>query len=223
MSSVLQKFLGPIDALITQVQERTVDLFDINLTELARKFQCEGTYELQEGAKFIAGLSHLMYLKAVKLVPQEEKVEVCDCEPETELFVQEYSSFKQVAELFSRKEKEQSYRFARKPLFEVIPPLKPVLSPPISLDEFSRLFSQILEQAEKRHVTISDDSYHLHDVLDEVRKRLKKGRILFTDLFNLELGKLLLISTFLAVLELMKNQEARLISENSLFFVEKAP
>lgn len=222
MSSILQQFLGPIEAIIIRVQEREVDLFDIDLTELAQNFQKDGSIKLLEGTKFIAGLAHLMYLKAVKLIPQEKEAQEELFEESTELFLQEYASFKQVAQIFTLKEREQSFRFPRKPLFEVIVPAKPVLSQSISLDEFSKLFSKMLENAQRRNVTILEEMYTLSDIIEGLRQRLKQARLSFEELFCLDFAKPLLIITFLAVLELMKNQEARLLSENSTMFLERA-
>lgn len=221
MSTILRQFLGPIEAIIVQVQEREIDLFDIDLTELAVNYQKEGSFELVEGTKFIAGLAHLMYLKALKLIPEEESAEEIAAEAATELFLEEYSSFKQVAQIFSLKEREQSFHFPRKPLFEVIEPPKRALAPAISLDEFSRLFAEMLESAQKRNVTISEDMYTLSDIIDELRERLKEQRCTFQELFNPDYGKPLLIVTFLAVLELMKNQEAWLHFENDILILER--
>lgn len=221
MSTILQQFLGPIEAIIVQVQEHKIDLFDIDLTELALNYQQKGDLELVEGTKFIAGLAHLMYLKALKLLPEEESADANTVEASTELFLEEYSSFKQVAQIFSVKEREQSFHFPRKPLFEVIEPPKRALAPAISLDEFSRLFAEMLESMQKRNVTISEDLYSLSDIIDELKQRLDEGKMTFQELFHPDNSKPLLIVTFLAVLELMKNQMAWLYYENDILILER--
>lgn len=220
--SKLLEFLGPVETIISEIQEHKVDIFDVDLTALAVAFEKNTDRTLAVGAKFIAGLAHLLYLKALKLIP----IEISES-PETsfeiarELFLEEYSAFKEVARVFSLKEKEQSYHFPRKPLFETFEPAKRELGPPITLEQFSDLFAQILEQAQKRNVTISEDSYRLSDIMDELKIRLNHARLAFTELFSSEFDKPLLIVTFLAVLELIKNQQVRLVFEASALFVEK--
>ncbi len=211
----------PIETLITKVSEKQIDLFTIDLTALARQFRQNGSVKLIEGARFIASLAHLMYLKALKLIPIEPDDDTIPYEVARELFLEEYLHFKEVARSFSVKEKEQRALFPRKPLFDRIEPEKPKLAPPISLEQFSKLFSQILEQAQKRNITISEDAYRLSDIMEELQERLMRSRLSFSQLFDPSLGKPLLIVTFLAVLELMKSQHAWLIFEDTTFYLEK--
>ncbi len=220
MSDAFQEFKGPLEAIICQIQENELDLFELQLTTLAVDFQKDMPLELYEGAKFIAALAHLMYLKAFKLIPKE-----CDADEEEASFfehdLEEYTTFKKAALEFSEKEREQLNYFLRKPIFEQIEPAPLKLESPISLDEFSQIFAGILEQAQKRNVTISDDMYSVADVIDDIEKCLEKKRLTFSELFLPEHPRLLLIVTFLAILELMKNGKALLFSENNSYFLEK--
>jgi len=215
-----QEFKGPLEAIICQVQEAELDLFDLQLTTLAIDFQKNVPLELYEGAKFIAGLTHLMYLKAIKLIPKESS-DAEDEEPVFEHDLAEYTTFKKVAIEFSEKEREQLHYFLRKPLFEELPGPPSKLELPVSLEEFSQIFAGILEQAQKRNGIISDDSYSVSDVIDDILKRVEVRRLSFSELFMPEHPRLLLIVTFLAILELMKNGKVLLFFENSSYFLEK--
>src|ERR1700733_8766929 len=214
-AKAFEEFKGPMAQLISQVQQREIEIFDLSLATLARQFQPDEKSKLTEGAKFIAGLSHLMYLKAYRLLPVEEELQVCDelCEivPHD---LQEYSAFKEIAGLFSVKEREQSDYFWRYVSFDAAKTLDlPVLHPPMPLEEFSRLFHKMLGASVKRTVHITEDAYKIVDMLDALRKRLQKGRLSFDALFISASPKLLLIATFLAVLELLKNQKVILYTE----------
>lgn len=218
-----EEFKGPLACLITQVQQREIELFDLRLAHLAMQFQPSEGEKLQEGAKFIAGLSHLMYLKALRLLPtEEEPVSDDELGEVLDQDLKEYTTFKEIAGIFSAKEKEQSGYFWRQATFDFEAKTRPLplLHPPMPLDEFSRLFHKMLDAAQKRTVTIAEDGYKIVDMLGTLRGRLRKERLTFDALFVPGSHKLLLIATFLAVLELLKNQEAILYTENDTLILE---
>ena len=93
-----------IDEILLQVQKKEVEVFDLSLTELAQNYPHEEE-SLFQSAKFIAGLAHLIYLKAKGLVPKEEEEEA-ESEDSEELklqSVEEYAAFRDVAKSFSLK------------------------------------------------------------------------------------------------------------------------
>ena len=55
-----------IDELLLQVQKKEVEIFDLSLTDLAREFRQQPSSDLYPGSRFIAGLAHLIYLKATR-------------------------------------------------------------------------------------------------------------------------------------------------------------
>jgi chromatin segregation and condensation protein Rec8/ScpA/Scc1 (kleisin family) len=119
---------------------------------------------------------------------------------------------------FSKKEKEQANCYWRPTLPVVQDPTPRPLHVPLDLEEFSRLFMQIWEQAKERELVIFEEEWNLADALKTVRLQLKAGRLGMPELFCEEYSKMQLIVTFLAVLELLKNQEARLIKEKDTWY-----
>jgi len=211
-----------IDELLLQVQKKEIELFEINLTDLARKFRSEQDISiLYPGAKFIAGLAHLIYLKAQALVPaEEEKTEEEDFAELSLQKIEEYTHFKEVAKSFSLKEREQADCFWRP---QAPPPAEEIPRPffvPLDLEEFSRLFMQIWEQAKTRDICIYEEEWNVADALKIVRLQLiDHKRLSLPILFPLEYSKERLIVTFLAVLELLKNQEASLAKLDSEWYL----
>lgn len=209
-----------IDELLLQVQKKEVEIFDLSLTDLAREFRQHPTNELYPGARFIAGMAHLIYLKAQGLVPEDEEEAISeeDFEEMRLQSIEEYASFRDVAKNFSLIEREQSESYWRPPtLFpEEIPrPFHVALD----LEEFSRLFINIWQQAKDRSVSIYEEEWSVADALKIVRLRLAEKRLSIHELFPQDFSKEQLIVTFLAVLELLKHQEASLIKEHNIWYL----
>jgi segregation and condensation protein A len=209
-----------IDELLLQVQKKEVEIFDLSLTDLAREFRQHPSDDLYPGSRFIAGLAHLIYLKAQGLVPEEEEEAISeeDFEEMRLQSIEEYATFRDVAKDFSLIEREQSESYWRPPtLFpEEIPrPFHVALD----LEEFSRLFINIWQQAKERSVSIYEEEWSVADALKIVRLQLAEKRLSIHELFPQDFSKEQLIVTFLAVLELLKHQEAALIKEHNIWYL----
>ncbi len=207
-----------IDELLLKVQKKEVEIFDLCLAELAREFR-QNEFALYPGSKFIAGLAHLIYLKAQGLVPPEEEIVAEeDFEKMRLQSLEEYATFRDVAKSFSVKEREQSECYWRP---TILPP-EEVPRPfhvPLDLEEFSRLFINIWEQAKDRSFSIYEEEWTVADALKIVRHQVAIKRLSIHELFPNEYSKEQLIVTFLAVLEMLKNQEAALIKEQNIWYL----
>lgn len=207
-----------LEELFIAVQKEKLKLSEISLHTLIDQNRDELTLE-NKAAPFIAIFAHLIYLKSLQLLPQEsnEQEEI----EEASLFVdpEEYSSFKEAAKTFSTKEREQSAHYLRNLNVpqEQFPRQEPMIE--LGIEEFSRLFSEVWKQAQERFSTISEEEWKVADALAELRSALLHDRILFQDLFSPEYSKERLIVTFLATLELMKNQEAHLIQLSGEWYI----
>lgn len=209
-----------IDELLLQVQKKEVEIFELNLTELAQSFRLQEPM-LYPGAKFIAGLAHLIYLKAQKLVPQEEELpqEAEDFEALRLHAVEEYASFREVAKTFSLKEREQTEMYWRPTQVAPQEELARPLYLPVDLEEFSRLFLQIWQQAKERSLCIYEEEWSVADALKVIRHQLSMKDLRIHELFAVDYSKERLIVSFLAVLELLKNQEAALVKQDTVWML----
>ncbi len=207
-----------IDELLEKVQNKEVEVFDLSLTDLAREFSSPPS-DLYPGSRFIAGLAHLIYLKAKGLVPVEEEPM---SEEENESIrlqaVEEYATFRDVAKQFSFIEREQQDSFWRP---HVVPPeeMPRPFHVPLDLEEFSRLFMNIWQEAQDRQSSIFEEEWSVADALKIVRLALVNKRLTIHDLFPSSYSKEQLIVTFLAVLELLKHQEASLVKEQNMWYL----
>ena len=223
----LQNFSGPLDLLVLLVQKEELELLEISLRELFLQRQplekeptseIAPSYFLDEGADFVAALSQLIYLKALRLAPQEQLELELDGEQEEQTleshFIEhllQYCAFKQAAKTLAQLEEDQKYCFLRPKDEENSKPASERIIKNVSLEEFSKLFSQILANAKARNGTIWEEEWKVADKIFFLRNRLAASTLRFNELFLPHLCRGELIVLFLAVLELMKNGEIQLL------------
>ena len=203
----LRAFSGPLDT--NELLE--IDPLEFSLTSLAHRVK-ELKACLTKEASFIGILAHLIHLKALRLIPEQEEPEF-ECEEElTCLQVEEYGLFKQVAKAFSLKEQEQNFYFSRG--IEQTPyKVDKETYIPLGIEEFSKLFSALWQKREERSLLITEEEWKVTDVSGVIEQQLELSELLFEDLFPDAHPKTRLIATFLAVLELLKSQKAEFIQK----------
>ena len=100
-------FEGPMDLLLFLVRKQEVDIYEVNMTELATQFleyvEMMKRLDLELAGEFIVMASTLMYIKGRELLPVDQQVEVEDEEeledPRWELIrkLVEYKRFKDLS------------------------------------------------------------------------------------------------------------------------------
>src|SRR3954451_16753115 len=133
-------FEGPLDLLLYLIKKQEVDIYEVNLTQLATQFieyiQVLRQLDLDIAGEFLVLASTLMYIKSRELLPVDQQVEVEDEnegeDPRWELIRQlvENNKFKDAAAQLQGLEERQENIFRReapKPVFDK-EPVKPDVS-----------------------------------------------------------------------------------------------
>src|SRR5216117_1159204 len=124
-------FEGPLDLLLYLIKKEEVDIYQVNLTQLATQFieyiEVMRMLDLEIACEFLVMASTLMYLKSLELLPVEQQVtpegEEEGEDPRWELIRQlvEYKKFKDAAAQLQTLELRQEQVYPRlpcKPEFE---------------------------------------------------------------------------------------------------------
>lgn len=210
-------FSGPIDLLLQLAHQGQVDLREIELGDLAERYLARARRELDldEATDFLWYLSQLVELKARLLLPKPP-VEEAPAEPEPteeelqqrlEERLEEYRTFKEVAQALAELEAIQSQVFTRPPDAEPEPlPLEG-----LSIEDLFSAFRQVLDRAtdtvgeiRAEPVTVAEKMAAIHRLL-----RVEREGLLFGQLFPAGTSTLEVVVTFLALLELIKRREVR--------------
>src|SRR5687767_10503294 len=118
-------FEGPLDLLLYLIKKEEVDIYDVNLTQLATQFlehiELMRLLDLEIAGEFLVMASTLMYIKSRELLPKDQQVAVEEEEdgedPRWELIRQlvEYKKFKDAAAQLQKLELQQDYVYPRRP------------------------------------------------------------------------------------------------------------
>ncbi|MHB2152816.1 segregation and condensation protein A [Calditrichota bacterium GD2] len=214
----LDIFEGPFDLLLFLIRKNEVDIYDIPIAQITDQFleyiEAMRILDLNVAGDFIEMVAILMHIKARMLLPKmvtdgEEEPD----DPRTELVERllEYKRFKEAAFEFKNLEEERKKYFTRRD-FKFIEresrePTTEEFLEKVTLFDLMIALKRALDnmpkityhQVERIDVTVEQQSEFLLNELKE------KKMILFQDLMKQFKEKIVLIVTFIALLELIRN------------------
>jgi segregation and condensation protein A len=209
-------FEGPLDLLLYLIKKEEVDIYDVNLTQLATQFieyiELMRMLDLEIAGEFLVMASTLMYIKSRELLPLDQQVQVEGEEdgedPRWELIRQlvEYKKFKDAAAQLQTLEARQENIFPRlpiKPEFERETPAKPDVSLFDLLNAVNAILKRVNQREDLRDVF--EDKWTVSEKIELIVKTIKeKPRVKFSELFASAMSRTEVVVTFLALLELIR-------------------
>ncbi|MCO5786311.1 segregation/condensation protein A [Pseudomonas sp. G11-1] len=215
----LDAFEGPLDLLLYLIRRQNLDILDIPVAEITRQYmgyvELMKTVRLELAAEYLVMAAMLAEIKSRMLLPrQEEDHDVdFDDDPRAELIrrLQEYERFRQAAEdldALPRVGRDIALAAAAPPPLETRK-----AHPDISMEELLLSLSEVLRRADmfESH-QISRETLSTRERMADVLDRLRGGQFVpFISLYQPSEGKLGVVVTFMAVLELVKEQLVDLV------------
>ncbi len=212
----LEAFEGPLDLLLYLIRRQNLDVLDIPIAEITRQYmeyiELMQDLRLELAAEYLVMAAMLAEIKSRMLLPRPVEVEDEE-DPRAELIrrLQEYERYKQAAE-----DIDQLPRVGRDlfPVSVQAPEKQVVRKPPeVSLQE--------LLIAAKEAITRADMFSHHHVQMEPLSVRERMSRVLdsigdieftaFNNLFTPEEGRMGVVVSLLAVLELIKESLIELV------------
>ena len=203
-------FEGPFDLLLFFIERDELDIMDIPISEITNDF-FEYISDLEKmnievASEFIVVAATLMRIKSRMLLPrpQEENEEE---DPRAELIkrLQEYQRFKEAAERIDkipRLDRETFAANAKLPEFTTDTPLID-----IPLEDLTFALAEVMRRADQSQAhLINFEELSTRERMTQILERMKtESFIEFTSLFIAKEGKIGVVVTFLAILELLKD------------------
>ncbi|SDH06815.1 segregation and condensation protein A [Desulfosporosinus hippei] len=237
----LPAYQGPLDLLLTLIQQEKVDIYDIPIARIADQFvdvvRRMESMDMEVTTEFLVLAAQLLYIKSRELLPKPPKSEESPREEEDlrqELVERliAYRAFKQAAKVFESIETSSGRSYYREVniegLLADVKPEDPLKG--ISFDDLWQAFCRVIERAEKgEEITyVEPDEIAIDLMLADVLRRVllhPKG-LRFNQLMRIG-TRMEIIVSFLALLELLKlgkvrAEQATLLSEIMLYPTEKA-
>ena len=206
----LETFQGPLDLLLYLIRKQNLDILDIPIAEITRQYM---TYidamqnmRVELAAEYLLMAAMLAEIKSRLLLPRPESAEAEELDPRAELVrrLQEYERFRHAADNIDHLPRvgrevqlalvESNFRPVHRP------------QPKVSLTELLDAFSEVLRRAELyRHHRIKMEPLSVRERMTAIVERIQRESFApFESFFNVEEGRRGLVVTFLAILELLK-------------------
>jgi segregation and condensation protein A len=219
----LEKFEGPLDLLLFLIRKAEINIYDIPIAAITDQYLGYLKYatriDLENITEFYLMAATLIWIKSRMLLPVEMNLDEEIEDPRRDLVEKliEYQKYKKLAELIARKEEEAEWIMERKPNQIVLPFVDEEVWQSIGIWDLFKTFYSIISSlsAEKtidlyEEVSINEKITLIHEYLDS------RGQFLFTDLLTGSRSLMELISSFLAVLEMVKAKVIQ-VFQNRLF------
>ncbi|MEH6492963.1 segregation and condensation protein A [Halopseudomonas sp.] len=213
----LEAFEGPLDLLLYLIRKQNIDILDIPVAEITRQYmgyvELMKVVRLELAAEYLVMAAMLAEIKSRLLLPRPELEEDEEHDPRAELIrrLQEYERFKKAAEDIDGLPREgRDFQQAQVEVPEY-PSRKP--HPEVDMQEMLLALSEVLRRADmfESH-QVTREALSTRERMAEVLDRLKAGHFVpFVSLFSASEGKLGVVVTFMAVLELIKEQLVELV------------
>lgn len=217
----LDVFEGPLDLLLHLIQQMEIDIYDIPIATITEQYMnyihTMKTLELAAAGEYLVMAATLMAIKSKTLLPVQETIIEEDGyweeDPRDELVNQllEYRKYKYAAEKLTEKAQERSLYFTKEPLAvdDLIGQERPLKRGQVKQVDLFRAMQKILERkqfSKKIEKTIAPDDTTIEERIIFVEERLKRNKQGCTfDSFFESPSKTEIVTTFMAILEMMKN------------------
>ncbi|RNC83002.1 MAG: hypothetical protein ED557_09775 [Balneola sp.] len=234
----LHNFEGPLDLLLFFIKRDELDIYDIPISYITNQFleyiHLMEELDLDVASEFMLMASMLMSIKAKMMLPREDADEeiLDETDPRYELVQRllEYKRYKEMSIKMSEIDEETRKRYTRGfidadtvekqatgealkdvTLFDLIAAFKKVLT------DIER--KNIVHKVERVETTIEAQSEFVLTTLQ------KSGGQSFKQLCSTITSRVVLVVTFLAVLEMIKEQQINLFIEEdpTEFFIDLKP
>ena len=214
---ILEAFEGPLDLLLYLIRRQNLDILDIPITEITRQYieyiNMLEDVQFELAAEYLVMAAILAEIKSRMLLPRPASADGEESDPRAELVrrLQEYERFKQAAE-----DLDELPRVGRDfALTEAFVENKSVvrLPPPVELREILSALKDVMGRAElftTHH--ISGEPLSVRERMSRIMSALRDNPYMeFHRLFDPDEGRMGIVVSFLALMELTREQLVDLI------------
>ncbi len=213
----LEAFEGPLDLLLYLIRRQNLDILDIDVSEMTEQYmryvEMMDAMQFELAAEYLLMSAMLAEIKSRMLLPRADEGEEDEDDPRANLVrrLQEYERFKKAAEDIEelpRLERDTWVAQAEPPDLHRDRPL-----PDLDMKELLLALSEVLKRADmyESHY-IQRESLSTRERMADVLEALRSTNFVpFVSLFKAEEGRLGVVVTFLAIMELIKESLVEIV------------
>jgi len=214
---ILEAFEGPLDLLLYLIRRQNLDILDIPITEITEQY-IEYIGMLQDSqfelaAEYLVMAAMLAEIKSRMLLPRPSSDDGEEVDPRAELVrrLQEYERFKQAAE-----DLDELPRTGRDyALTEAFIDDRSAVKLPVDVDLRDLLFAlkEVISRAELfTHHHITQEPLSVRERMSRIINQLRENPFMkFHELFDSDEGRMGVVVSFLALMELTREQLVDLV------------
>ncbi len=216
---ILEAFEGPLDLLLYLIKRQNLDILDIPIAEITAQYvqyiELMDSLRLELAADYLVMAALLAEIKSKMLLPRPpELAEEEDPRAELVRRLQEYEQIRLAADHIDRLPRLERDVFLATPEVPEGPRRK--AEPDVRLEELIEVMRGLLKRSEmfSRH-QVRREKLSVRERMVAILERLQAqtGYTEVTTLFEPRDGRLGVVVTFLALLELMKDQSIDLVQQ----------
>lgn len=205
----LEAFEGPLDLLLYLIRKQNLDILDIPIAAITRQYmayiEMMDTLRLELAAEYLVMAAMLAEIKSRMLLPSPEEIEDED-DPRAELIrrLQQYEQIKNAAVRIDEMPRLERDLFVASAELPELKRRKP--EPDVDLKQLLMALNDVFSRADQlasHH--ISREALSVRERMSSILAALSSDEFTaFSDLFDPSEGRLGLVVSFLAMLELIK-------------------
>tara|TARA_R100000988_G_C4001264_1_gene169227 strand:- start:116 stop:988 length:873 start_codon:yes stop_codon:yes gene_type:complete len=207
----LEAFEGPLDLLLYLIKRQNIDILDIDVSLITEQYMAYvdlmESHQFELAAEYLVMAAMLAEIKSRMLLPRSKDEEEDEEDPRAQLIrrLQEYERYKKAAEDLDnlpRIERDIYLAGAKGPQLERTSP-----DPVVELHEILAALAGALRRADMfEHHQVQRETLSTREKMAEILVRLSSERFVpLVSLLMREEGRLGVVVTFLAVMELIKD------------------
>lgn len=206
----LESFEGPLDLLLYLIRRHNLDILDIPIADITRQYmeyvEMMKDLHFELAAEYLVMAATLAEIKSRMLLPRPVSEDEEEDDPRAELVrrLQEYERFKKAAEDLNELPRMERDTF---PISVNVPELSVrKVHPTVELKDLLFAFKDVLVRSDMySHHHIQMEPLSVRERMSIILGQVQADKfIAFTDLFDPKEGRLGVVVTFLAILELVK-------------------
>ena len=206
----LDTFEGPLDLLLYLIRKENLDILDIPIAEITRQYmeyvEIMKTARLELAGEYLVMAAMLAEIKSRMLLPRPPSAEGEEEDPRAQLVrrLQEYERYRKAAESLEHLPQLGREIYAASAEHEAPTVKRP--EPNVSLFELLDAFKQVLARAEiNRHHRVRLEPLSVRERMTQILGKINRENFVdFPDLFEPREGRMGVVVTFMALLELLK-------------------
>ena len=217
----LEAFEGPLDLLLYLIKRQNLDILEIKVAEVTQQYMAYvnlmDACQFELAAEYLVMAALLGEIKSRSLLPRQAGDEDEEEDPRAELIrrLQEYECFKKAAEDLDELPRDGRDTFPVEA--KVVKLTTEKIYPSVDMDEILIALRDVLQRAdmfESHH--IARESLSIRERMSQILEHLSgRAFVPFSAMFTMEEGRLGVVVSFIAVLELIRESLIEIVQSEA--------